>query len=119
MRPDGSGLVKAFEQPVLNLVSVSPHRQWVFVWAPASGNGSPIFEVLPMDGGNPVVLGTAVRLVWSPDGATIAFYSPFGAIGQTLVPRPFATWPIVASDAGRRISLRRGDRPSAGSAEGG
>lgn len=80
IRPDGSGLAKAFEQPVLFLASVSPDHRWVFVWAPASGNGSPIFEVLPMDGGNPVVLGTAVRLVWSPDGATIAFYSPFGAI---------------------------------------
>jgi Tol biopolymer transport system component len=101
IRHDGSRLAKAFEQPVLFLVSVSPGHQWVFVWAPASGNGSPIFEVLPMDGGNPVVLGTAVRLAWSPVGATIAFYSPFGAImpanrwylvplahGQSLPPIP-------------------------------
>jgi Tol biopolymer transport system component len=101
IRHDGSGLAKAFEQPVLFLVSVSPDHQWVFVWAPASGNGSPIFEVLPIDGGNPVVLGTAVRLAWSPVGATIAFYSPVGAImpanrwylvplahGQSLPPIP-------------------------------
>jgi serine/threonine protein kinase/Tol biopolymer transport system component len=101
IRRDGSGLAKAFEQPVLFLVSVSPDRRWVFVWAPASGNGSPIFELLPMDGGNPVVVGTAVRLEWSPDGGTIAFNSPFGAImpanrryliplahGQSLPPIP-------------------------------
>jgi eukaryotic-like serine/threonine-protein kinase len=101
IRRDGSEMAKAFEQPVLSLVSVSPDHRWVFVWAPASGNGSPIFELLPIDGGNPLVLGTAVRLEWSPDGSTIAFNSPFGAImpanrrylvplahGQSLPPIP-------------------------------
>jgi serine/threonine protein kinase/Tol biopolymer transport system component len=97
IRHDGSRLMKAFEQPVLFLVSVSPDHQWVFVWAPASGNGSPIFEVLPMDGGNPVVLGTAVRLAWSPVGATIAFYSPFGAI------MPANRWYLVPLAHGRSL----------------
>ena len=92
IRRDGSGLAKAFKEQVLFLISVSPDRRWVFVWAPASSSGSPVFELLPIDGGNPVVLGTAVRLAWSPDGATVAFNSPFGAImpanRQYLIPLP-------------------------------
>jgi Tol biopolymer transport system component len=90
IRRDGSGLAQAFKEQVLALVSVSPDRQWVFVRAPAPDDGTPILELLPMDGGTPVLLGTLVRLAWSPDGDMVALHSPFGAImpadRQYLVP---------------------------------
>jgi hypothetical protein len=92
IRRDGSGLAQAFKQQVLYLISVSPDHRWAFVWAPASGDGSPVFQLIPIDDGNPVIVGTAVRLAWSPDGGTVAFNSPFGAImpaeRQYLVPLP-------------------------------
>jgi eukaryotic-like serine/threonine-protein kinase len=101
VRLDGSGVEKASEQPVLLSSFPSSDHRWLEVWAPQAGDGPPTFELLPLDGGQPVVLGAAVAFQWSPDGETLAVASPFGAImpperayfiplrkGQALPPIP-------------------------------
>ena len=66
--PDGSGLRKAFEQPVLILGGVSPDSRWVFGWGPLPGNGTPTNQVYGLDGRPPVLVGPFSQLRWSLDG---------------------------------------------------
>ncbi len=83
INPDGSGLAKAFEQQVFlvfGVFGVAPDRRWLSVWAPLPGNGPPAFQMIPLDGGNPVVLGSSIILGLSPDGAFLTISSAFGAI---------------------------------------
>jgi serine/threonine protein kinase len=79
-RYDGSGVEKAFPEPVLMAWQVTPDRRWLEVWAPLGGNGPPTFQMFSLEGGKPVVLGPTVSLGWAPDGGTLAIGSPFGAI---------------------------------------
>jgi hypothetical protein len=69
VRPDGTGLRKALEQPVLLLAGVSPDGRWIAAWAPRPGNGPPAIQALPLDGGPPVLISALFpRLRWSLDG---------------------------------------------------
>jgi len=66
---DGSGWKKAFEQPVLMVGAISPDRRWLEAWAPLSGNGPPAIQVVPLDGGKPVIVGTVWALLYLKLGA--------------------------------------------------
>jgi DNA-binding winged helix-turn-helix (wHTH) protein/Tol biopolymer transport system component len=69
VRPDGSGLRKAFPEPVFVFLSVSPQGKWIVGWAPLPGNGPPAIQAFPLDGSPPVVIGpTHTFLSWSLDG---------------------------------------------------
>jgi eukaryotic-like serine/threonine-protein kinase len=69
VRPDGTGLRKAFEDPIFLLLSLSPAGKWIVGWAPQSNNGPPATQAFPLDGGPPVVIGpTRTFLSWSLDG---------------------------------------------------
>ena len=90
VRPDGTGLRKALDQPVLTMGDVSPDGRWLMAWAPLPGNGSPAQLVFPLDGGPPVPTGAIFS--WSSDGSSMAIAGDFGAIipeGRNyLVPLP-------------------------------
>lgn len=118
IKADGTGLEKAFPQQVLMLGSVTSDREWLHVWAPLGDNGSPAYQVIPLNGGSPVVLGTSILPNWSPDGTFLALCSAFGAImpearsyviplkkGQILPPIPaggFRSEAEIASLPGAR-----------------
>ncbi len=53
VRPDGTGLRKALEQPVFYLDSISPDGRWVEIWGPVSGNGYWAEWLVPLSGGLP------------------------------------------------------------------
>jgi hypothetical protein len=80
VRPDGTGLRKALEQPVLIMHDVSPDRRWLLVWAPLPGSGVPASQVFPLDGESPVTIGGGINFNWSPDGSALSMSATFGAI---------------------------------------
>jgi hypothetical protein len=92
VRPDGTGLQQALDQPILAMVSLSPDGRWLVVWALLGGNGAPAFQAFPLNGGPPVILGTAIAFQWSSDGAyvsiTSASDSPIPDGRSYLVPLP-------------------------------
>ena len=91
--PDGSGLRKAFVQPVnqFNFPSlISPDGRWVFAWAPLPGDGPPAGQVFSLDGKPPISLGAGGQIAWAAGGALLttagslqAFFVPL-APGQIL-----------------------------------
>jgi hypothetical protein len=68
VHPDGSGLRRAFDQPMLNLYDVSPDGRWLIGWGPLRGGGPPTHQVYGLDGRPPVPIGPVSWLTWSLDG---------------------------------------------------
>ena len=97
VRPDGSGLRKAVEQPVnqFNFASpVSPDGRWVFGWGPLGGHGPAAGQAYSLDGKPPISLGGLGQIAWAAGGALLsitgsprAFFVPL-APGQMLPPVP-------------------------------
>ena len=90
VRPDGTGVRKAVEQPVLMMGDVSPDGRWLMAWAPLPGNGPPAQQVFPLEGGPPIPTGAIFS--WSATGSSMAIAGDFGAIipesRNYLVPLP-------------------------------
>jgi hypothetical protein len=87
--PDGTGLRKAFEQPV-NLFNfphpISPDGRWVHAWAPLPNDGPAAGQVFSLDGKPPISLGGTSQVSWAAGGvllnlfgATEAFFFPLAA----------------------------------------
>jgi DNA-binding winged helix-turn-helix (wHTH) protein/Tol biopolymer transport system component len=69
VHPDGTGLRRAFAEPVYVLWGVSPDGKWIVGWAPRPDNGPPAMQAFPLDGGSPVRIGGGFTfLSWSLDG---------------------------------------------------
>ena len=69
VRPDGTGLRKAHENPVISTIAVSPDGKWLVTYARSKVQSAGGTVVLPLDGGAPVQLsGTITRVKWSGDG---------------------------------------------------
>ena len=93
VRPDGSGLRKAVEQPVnqFNYSSpVSPDGCWVFGWGPLGGHGPAAGQAYSLEGKTPISLGGFGQISWAAGGALLsitgspqAFFVPL-APGQML-----------------------------------
>ena len=60
VRPDGTGLRKALEQPVFYLNRFSPDGRWIEAWAPHAGIQGAIVQMFPLDGGSPIVIGATL-----------------------------------------------------------
>jgi serine/threonine protein kinase len=84
IHPDGTGLQKAVEEPVLILRAVSPDGRWIVGWAPLPGNGPPSIQAFPLDGGAPIQIGASFHtfLEWSRDGRSVLID------GSYIVPLP-------------------------------
>ena len=89
VRPDGTGLRKALQQPILTLIAVSPDNVWIVAWARLSGSASPAVYAFPLAGGTPVLLGDYVTMQWSADGSSLSVSDFLFAEGRTfIVPLP-------------------------------
>ncbi|MBV9180309.1 MAG: PD40 domain-containing protein [Acidobacteria bacterium] len=91
IRPDGTGLRKAFPDPIFLLLSVSPEGKWIIGWAPLPGTGQPAIQAFPLNGGPAVVIGRRSFLSWSLDGRSAllagSYFVPL-APGESLPPIP-------------------------------
>jgi eukaryotic-like serine/threonine-protein kinase len=87
--PDGTGLRKALEQPVLFPNGVSPDGRWIEAWAPLPGNRPAAVQMFPLGGGSPSVTGGNALLRWSPGGDSLWISGGAVADGRTyIVPLP-------------------------------
>jgi len=119
MHPDGSGLTKALEQPVLLMGDVSPDGKSLVAWANLPNGGPPATQVFSLDGSRaPITVGSDLLLAWSRDGRCMTVMSVFGSVfpegrsyiiplppGQILPQIPaggFRTEPEVAAQAGTK-----------------
>ena len=89
VHPDGSELRKALMPPVFLFDSVSPDGRWIIAWAPLPGNGPPLAQAFPLDGGPPIPIGPFHFLSWSLDGRSML-------MGPYIVPlRPGEALPPI------------------------
>jgi hypothetical protein len=87
--PDGSGMRKVLEQPVLWMGDVSPDGRWLETWAPLHGNGPPSYQAFPLGGGSPVPSGTSNVLSWSLDGRSALITEGVVTEGRSyIIPLP-------------------------------
>ena len=126
VRLDGTGLRKALEQPVLHSGNVSPDGRWIRVWAGLPGKGAAAVQMLPLDGGSPVVIGGNTFLQWSssgdtlwisagpvPDGRSYIVPLPPGKILPKIPPGGFRTEQEIARLPGaRRIEFTGAPGPT-------
>lgn len=89
VRPDGTGLRKVLQQPILHLSGFSPDGQYMQIWASLLGNGPSAKQMFPLDGGSPVVIGGGSFLQWSNSGDTVWISAGAVPDGRTyIVPLP-------------------------------
>ncbi|HMF78844.1 MAG TPA: protein kinase [Bryobacteraceae bacterium] len=89
VRPDGTGMRRALEQPILTLYDVSPDGRWIVGWSRLPGNEAPSNYAFPVGGGPPVQLSDAITLQWSPGGGSLFISElPFAEGRSYIVPLP-------------------------------
>ena len=87
VRPDGSGLRKVHEHPVIDNQGVTPDGRWLAVYARPTKERAGGTILLPVGGGTPVpVYGTGLRIRWSRDGSLL-FLTVSGRTYAMPVPR--------------------------------
>jgi serine/threonine protein kinase/Tol biopolymer transport system component len=93
VRPDGTGMRKALEQPIDPLWRASRDGRWIESLGPLSGNEPSTNQLLSLNGGLPVLVSAGwLDWVWSADGRAVAMSSNGVGIvtqGRTyIVPLP-------------------------------
>jgi Tol biopolymer transport system component len=95
IRPDGSGLRKASEHPVIGMRGISADGKWLAVYARAREQEAGGTVALPLDGGVPVkIYGTGVRAQWSRDGKRLFLTTEHDRTYILPLP-PGRMWPAV------------------------
>src|SRR5215469_14869030 len=88
--PDGTGLRKAFEQPV-SLFNyprpISPDGRLVFAFGAPLGDGPSGGQVYSLDGKPPITLGGNGQVSWGAGGALLSYYAAPEAFYFPLAPR--------------------------------
>ena len=116
VHPDGTGLEKALDRPILILFDISPDKRWIFAWAALETNQGSISQAIPLDGA-PAVRLEGIGLKWAPDGRSVALGTPQGSFifdlppGQDLPKIPAAgildEKSVLALAGGRRVRETR------------
>jgi Tol biopolymer transport system component len=89
IRPNGTGLRKALEQPVFVASSFSPDGRWIAIWGPLSGTVFSVRQLVPLDGGPAVVVGSNAIVQWSTSGDCLWISSGAVPDGRSyIVPLP-------------------------------
>jgi len=92
IHPDGTGLRKAFEEPIYLQWGISPDGQWIVGFAPVNGNGNPAMQAFSLQGQRPIQIGGAFAfLTWPRDGRSVLLggsYSVPLAAGEIFPPIP-------------------------------
>ena len=87
VRPDGTGMRKAFDQPIYSFDGISRDGRWVSAFAIPAVNEGPSWVALPLDGGPSVRMGGAFARHWSATGDTVAISGgPLPAGRSYIVP---------------------------------
>jgi Tol biopolymer transport system component len=115
VRPDGTGLRKALEQPVFTLNVFSPDGGWIQAWARNPATGRSAVQMFPLAGGSPIVIGATTFLSWSwrgdtlwitggvvPEGRTYIVPLPPGKMLPRVSPGGFGSEEEIASLSGAR-----------------
>jgi len=69
VRPDGTGMQKALQQPILMFMAASPDGKWLVAWARTTDNGSAaVLRPFRWGRGLPLLIRPRIRWQWSPDG---------------------------------------------------
>jgi serine/threonine protein kinase/Tol biopolymer transport system component len=76
VRADGTGLHKLSDHPVITTKSPSPDGKWLVVYARPAPEAAGVEMLLPLDGGKPVTIGTAINVEWSRDGRQVLLKPP-------------------------------------------
>jgi eukaryotic-like serine/threonine-protein kinase len=113
---DGSGLLKLAKQPVFEVRRVSPDGNWIAAWGPHPSKKQAMSQMLPVPGGDPVIIGGNTRLQWSsngealwisagpvPDGQTYVVPLPPGKVLPPIPPGGFATEQDIARLPGAHL----------------
>jgi DNA-binding winged helix-turn-helix (wHTH) protein/Tol biopolymer transport system component len=77
VHPDGTGMRKALEQPVVMFLAASPYANWLIAWARTTDNGLAAVYAFPLEKGPPVLIRSRVRWQWSPDSRFLSLALPF------------------------------------------
>jgi DNA-binding winged helix-turn-helix (wHTH) protein/Tol biopolymer transport system component len=88
VRPDGTGMQKALQQPILMFLAVSPDGKWLVAWARTTDNGPAAVYAFPMGDGPPVLIRPRIRWQWSPGGRFLSIALPFHEGRTYFVPLP-------------------------------
>jgi hypothetical protein len=88
IRPDGTGLQKALEQPILIFLAVSPDGKWLIASARPADNGLAAVYAFPLGGGPSVLIRGRIRWQWSPSGSFLSLALPFHEGRTYIVPLP-------------------------------
>jgi eukaryotic-like serine/threonine-protein kinase len=83
--PDGSGLRKAVEEPILILRGVSPDGQWIVGWAPLPGGAGAAYQAFSLGGLPSVSIVNNIDWSWSPSGDTFSISGGPIAAGRSYV----------------------------------
>jgi Tol biopolymer transport system component len=101
VRPDGTGLHKALDYPVISTLAVSPDNKWLAIYGRSSADQHGGLIGLPLDGGPPKRISHSARHIeWSPDGKFLflsADRSGSSVAGKTyVIPLPAGqAWPEI------------------------
>jgi serine/threonine protein kinase len=110
VHPDGSGLRKALEQPVLILFGVSPDERWILAWAALENNNGSSNQAIPLDGGQPIHLGT-IGWTWGPGGRSMAIGTGARTYIVELLPgRGLPQFPAEATVTEQDVAMLPGAR---------
>jgi serine/threonine protein kinase/Tol biopolymer transport system component len=89
IHPDGTGMRKALEQPVLMLEAVSPDGQWIIVWSTLPDRGTAANLAFPLHGGKPLLIAGRIRWEWSAGGRFLTLEEGQITKGHTyIIPLP-------------------------------
>ena len=89
VRLDGTGLRKALPQPAFYADDISPDGQWIRIWGPLPGKVSSVVQLLPLDRGRPVLIGSNTMVQWSSSGDSMWVSAGVVPDGRTyIVPLP-------------------------------
>jgi hypothetical protein len=97
VHPDGTGVQKALDAPILTVSNVSPDGKWLVAWAPLHGDGLPAHQAFPLDGGPPVTISGGVTARSSLDRRSTFISGKIIARGRTYAV------PLSLEDTLRRI----------------
>jgi Tol biopolymer transport system component len=85
IRPDGTGMRMAIEQPIPLLGEVSPDGRFVLGWSSLPGTA---WQAFPLDGRPPVLIASGIDWHWSASGdwASVSGGSPIAQDRSYLIP---------------------------------
>jgi eukaryotic-like serine/threonine-protein kinase len=92
VHPDGTGLQKALEETVFHAGAISPDGKWISIWGPLPDRTAAGTQLVPLDGGRPVVVGSNTNIEWSSSGDSMWISAGAVPDGRTyIVPLPRGT----------------------------